>query len=128
MKLIDVFNAAEGRVCDGSDYQWHCYGSNARLMDFADADGQEFCTLVFDCKTYEVYEIDVFVPGYDQCFKWWNPEYRDSYINEAKVRNINPLCAFDNVYFTEVDKEVIMTYLKDVSATYYDELPVPEDA
>jgi len=126
MKLIDVIVAAEGRVSGGSEYCWNCWGYNARFMEFADVDGQEFCTVVFDCKTYDVYDIQIFVPGYDQCFIWWNPEFKESHHNESKVRDIDPLRAFDDVFFTEVDEKTIMEYLKDVAATYYDNLLVPE--
>ena len=128
MKLIDVVVAADGRVCGGSEFCWNCWGPNARFMDFADADGQEFANCVFDCKTYEVYDLQIHVPGYDQCFIWWNPESKAAFIQEAKVRNLDPLRAYDNVYFTEVDEKTIIEYLKDVSATYYDNLPVPEDS
>lgn len=126
MKLIDVINAVDGRVCGGSEFQWNCWGANARFMDFADADGQEFCNCVFDTKTYNVYDVQIFVPGYDQCFIWRDPEFADAYLQEAKVRNIDATKAYDNVHFTEVDETTIMEYLKDVAATYYDELPVPE--
>lgn len=122
MKLIDVINAAEGRVCGGSEYCWKCWGDNARFMEFADIDGQEFCTVVFDCKTYDVYDIQVFVPGHDQCFIWWNPEFKEAHHNESKVRNINPLKAYDNIFFTEVDEKTAIEYIKDVSCAYYDKL------
>ena len=128
MKLIDVILAAEGRVSGGSEYCWNCWGPNARFMDFADVDGQEFANCVFDCKTYEVYDIRIHVPGYDQCFVWFNPETRDAHHNEAKVRDLDPLYAYDNIYYTEVDDKTIIEYLKDVAATYYDNLPVPEES
>lgn len=126
MKLLEVILAAEGRVCGGSEFMWRCWGDNARYMDFADADCQEFCNCVFDTKTYDVYEVQIFVPGYDQCFVWRNSAYNDAYIDEAKMRNIDPSVAYDQTYFTEVNKDTILSYIKDVGATYYDNLPVPE--
>lgn len=126
MKLLDVIVAVEGRVSGGCEYMWNCWGPNARYMDFADVDGQEFCNCVFDTKTYDVYDIRIFVPGYDQCFIWFNPEFKDAHENESKMRDVDPLLAYDKVFFTEVDKDTIMEYVKDVAATYYDNLPVPE--
>lgn len=127
MKLIDVIIAAEGRVCSGSDFQWRCWGDNARFMEFADADGMEFCDVTFDTKTYDVYDVNIFVPGTDQCFKWFNPEFKDAYINECKMRNIDPLIAWDNIYFSELtDINTLIEYIKDVGATYYDNLPILE--
>lgn len=128
MKLIDVILAAEGRVCGGTNYGWNCWGPNARFMDFADVDGQEFANCVFDTKTYDVYDLQIFVPGYDQCFVWLNPEFKDAYLNECKMKNTDPLKAYDNVFFTEVDKDTAIEYLKDVAATYYDNLPVPGES
>ena len=126
MKLIDVILAAEGRVSGGAEFQWNCWGDHARFMEFADVDGQEFCSCVFDCKTYNVYDIQIHVPGYDQCFIWRNPEFVDAYLQESRVRDIDPNKAYDNVYFTEVDEKTMMEYVKDVAATYYDNLPIPE--
>jgi len=126
MKLIDVILAAEGRVSGGSEYCWHCWGHNARFMEFADINGQEFCTVVFDCKTYNVYDIQVFVPESDQCFIWWNPEFKEAHHHESKVRNIDPLRAYDNIFFTEVDEKTIIEYLKDITATVYEHLPILE--
>lgn len=127
MKLLDIINACEGRVCGGDTFQWHCWGDYARFMEFADADGMEFCTVVFDSKTYDVYDIELFVPGTDQCFKWFNPEFKDAFVNESKVRDVELLKAWDNVYFTELtDLDTVIQYTKDIAATYYDDLPILE--
>ena len=127
MKLIDVINAAEGRVCGGTEFQWRCWGDNARFMEFADADGMEFCDVVFDTKTYDVYDLNLMVPGTDQHFKWLNPEFKDSYINECKMRNIDPFIVYDNVRFSELtDIQTVIEYVKDICATYYDNLPILE--
>jgi hypothetical protein len=127
MKLIDVIVAAEGRVKGGEKYMWNCYGDNARFMEFADADGLEFCTVVFDTTTYDVYEIELFVPGTDQCFKWLNPDTMSALFQESRVRNLDPFNAWVNVQFSELtDLDTTMEYLKDISATYYDNLPIYE--
>jgi len=127
MKLIDVILAAEGRIRGGERYMWNCYGDDARFMEFSDVDGLEFCQVVFDTKTYDVYEIELSVPGTDQCFKWLNPDTMGAMFNESRVRNIDPFIAWDNVYFTELtDLDTTMEYLKDIAATYYDNLPIYE--
>jgi hypothetical protein len=128
MKLLDVIIAAEGRVCSGAKYMWNCWGDHARFMEFADADGLPFCDVVFDTKTYDVYDIQLFVPGTDQCFKWINPEFKDALFQESKVRNVDPFTAWDDVWFDEItDITTLMTYIKDIAATYYDDLPIPEN-
>ena len=127
MKLIDVVVAAEGRVCGGESFQWNCWGNNAQFMEFADVAGSEVCNIVFDTKTFDVYDLALYVPNTDQCFKWFNPEFKDAHTNECKVRNVDPMTAWDDVKFVEVtDANLIIQYLKDVVATLYDELPLTE--
>lgn len=128
MKLIDVITAAEGRVCGGDRFQWKCWGDNARFMEFADINGSEFCSVVFDAKTYDVYDIEIFIPDTDICFRWFNPAFVDSYVNEAKVRNIDYMLAWDRVKFIPVnDAKVIMEYIKDVMSSFYEDLDIPEE-
>jgi hypothetical protein len=128
MKLIDVITAAEGRVSGGDKFQWKCWGDNARFMEFADINGSEFCSVVFDTKTYDVYDIEIFIPDTDICFRWFNPAFIDSYINEAKVRNIDYMLAWDSIKFIPVnDAQVIIEYIKDVMSSFYEDLAIPEE-
>ena len=128
MKLIDVITAAEGRISGGDKFQWKCWGDNARFMEFADINGSEFCSVVFDTKTYDVYDIEIFIPDTDICFRWFNPTFIDSYINEAKVRNIDYMLAWDSIKFIPVnDVQVIIEYIKDVMSSFYENLAVPEE-
>ena len=128
MKLIDIINAAEGRVSDGEKFMWNCWGEHARYMEFVDADGLEFCSAIFDTKTFDVYIVDLYVPGTDQCFRWFNPGFKDAYLQESKMRNIDPMSAWgDNVFYEELtDNNQLIEYTKDISATYYDNLPILE--
>ena len=128
MKLIDVITAAEGRVSGGDNFQWKCWGDNARFMEFADINGSEFCSVVFDTKTYDVYDIEIFIPDTDICFRWFNPAFINSYINEAKVRNIDYMLAWDSIKFIPVnDAQVIIEYIKDVMSSFYEDLAIPEE-
>lgn len=128
MKLIDVITAAEGRVSGGDKFQWKCWGDNARFMEFADINGSEFCSVVFDTKTYDVYDIEIFIPDTDICFRWFNPAFIDRYINEAKVRNIDYMLAWDSIKFIPVnDAQVIIEYIKDVMSSFYEDLAIPEE-
>lgn len=126
MKLIQIIEACGARVSGGTEYQWDCYGPNARYMDFADTDGLEYCSVVHDSKTYEVYQIDIHVPGYEQAFQWHEPKYLPRYLDECKARDIKPHEAWDDLVYQSVDEETILQYAKDVGETYYDNLPIPE--
>lgn len=128
MKLIDIITAAEGRICGGDSFQWSCWGDNARFMQFADVGDQEFCSVIFDSKTYNVYDIELFVPGTDFCFKWLNPEFKNSYLQECRVRDVNPMIAWDDVEFREIaNSDIAMQYLKDLANGVYENLPFEEN-
>jgi hypothetical protein len=127
MTLHEVMIAAKSRVCGGTEYQWQCYGSDARYIDFSDTDGLECSSVVFDTKTQTVYELAVTVPGYDQAFVWRNPDFENAYLSECRERNIKPNIAWDNVVYETVDGKTILEYIKDVGETYYDNLPIPAE-
>ena len=128
MNLMTVIQQCGARVCGGTQYQWHCYGMNARYMDFTDVAGNEYAHVVHDAVTDTVYEIAVFVPGQEQAFAWYNPDYHERYLAECAERNLSPYQAWDSVKYTSVDADTILQYAKDVGELYYDDLPVPENA
>lgn len=127
MTLHEIMIAASSRVCGGTQYQWQCYGSNARYIDFADTDGNEYCSVVFDTKTQTVYELAVVIPGYDQAFVWRHTDFETEYQSECRTRSIQPNVAWDDVVYKVVDDKTILEYIKDVGETYYDNLPIPAE-
>lgn len=126
--LKQIIEACEYRICGGAEYQWQCYGPNARYLDFSDQDGTECVSVVFDIKTQTVYEVDMVVPGYSQAFGWRNPEYEDAYQKECKKRQVVPNQAWDDVEYVRSDEVAILAFAKDIVGTYYDDLPIPENA
>jgi hypothetical protein len=127
MTLHEVMIAAKSRVCGGTEYQWQCYGSDARYIDFSDTDGLECSSVVFDTKTQKVYELAVIIPGYHQAFIWRHPDFETAYQSECRARSIEPNVAWDDVLYEVVDNKTILEYIKDVGETYYDNLPIPAE-
>jgi hypothetical protein len=127
MKLMDIVIACDARICGGSDYLWSCYGPDSRYLDFSDRDGEECVSLVFDTKTHQVYQVDMHVPGYEQGFVWRNADFEKPYMDECQQRGVEPNLAWDDVYYDVVDESTALKYARDIIATYYDDLPVPED-
>jgi hypothetical protein len=127
MTLHEIMIAAKSRVCGGTEYQWQCYGPDARYIDFSDTDGTEYSSVVFDTKNQTVYELAVYVPGYDQAFIWRHSDFEQAYISECQTRNIEPNIAWDNLVYKVVDQKTILEYVKDVGETYYDNLPIPAE-
>ena len=125
MKLTDVLTATGGRISEGSESLWECWGSNGLYLDFVDTDGSHYASCLYDTKTFDVYQAMVTVPGYNQAFLWVNPIKLDLYLAECDQRGVNPNIAWDNVEYTNVSQTTILEYLKDVGETYYDNLPIP---
>ena len=128
MQLMEVIRSFDAKICGGTEYQWNCYGVNARYIDFADRDGLECAHVIHDTVTYRVYELDLYIPGQNQAFRWIDPEYRQQYLDMCAAKNISAEIAWDDVTYTEVDEATALKYAQDIAGTYYDDLPVPEDA
>jgi hypothetical protein len=127
MTLHEIAIAANTRICGGTEYQWQCYGPNARYIDFSDRDGNEYASVIVDKNSHQVYELTVVVPGYDQAFVWRNPDFENAYLSECQERNVKPNIAWDDVVYEVVDDKTILEYVKDVGETYYDNLPIPAE-
>jgi hypothetical protein len=126
MNLMEIIQQCGARVCDGTQYQWECYGPNAHFMEFADVTGEPYCSAVFDKKNYQVYEVEIFIPGQDQVFKWIDKEFEKAHNKEAKKRKVDVSIAYDDVKFSMVTDTTILQYAKDIGEMYYDDLPIPE--
>jgi hypothetical protein len=124
--LKQITEACDFRITGGTEYQWPCYGTDARFLEFSDQDGLECVSIVFDSKTQVVYEVNLAVPGYEQAFGWRNPDYEEAYQKTCKERHVAPNVAWDDVMYARVDEVTMLAYAKDVVSTYYDDLPVPE--
>jgi hypothetical protein len=129
MKLLDVITACHGRVSGGDPYLWECYGPNAHYMEFRDADGMGYAHCIYDTANYTVYQIHCEIPGQDQCWQWFSPEFEDAYFEECIKRGVDPRIAWDDHEYEETlhDDSQILRYLSDVGATYYDDMPIKND-
>ena len=123
--LEQILTAGGHRIASGSEYLWTCYGPNARYIDLNDVAGSEYLSIIFDCKNYRVYDVMICIPGQEQAFRWYDPEFREAYVAECLVRNVRVEEAWEGVDYENVSKETILVYAKDVGELYYDDLPIP---
>lgn len=99
MHLKEVNEALDHRITGGSEYLWNCY-PGARHLDYES--DYAYVTILFNNLTQEVYEADVSIKkeAWEKDaapYRWYNPEYKDAYIKEAKEKNIDPDQAWDDV-------------------------------
>ena len=112
IQLLDIITRLEARIEGGSEYQWHSFGPNARILDFPNVG------VVFDSVTQEVYAIDVWPNNYDEDAKtvlWVAPGHEVAYRKESKDRGFYDPEAVDQCY----SFESIMT----IAVAVMDELP-----
>jgi hypothetical protein len=88
----------------GGKYQWHCYGDDAFFIDFKTVAGKAVGGAIVN-SIGEVLEAHLEVPGEPICYQWTNPAYRQSYLDEAKRRGVDPDIAWDDVEYTILEVE-----------------------
>jgi hypothetical protein len=126
MILKDVNEACNHRITEGSQYQWSCFGPKARFLDYEDAAQQHCVSAIYDTRDQRVYQLEVWIPGQDNAFRWHDPEFRDAYVAEAVQRGVTPDVAWDDVNFVLVESPTeILGIAHDVCALYYDNVPLP---
>jgi len=113
--IKDFMEAVNYRITDGAEYQWQCYGPNARSMDSWNGshDGHSV-GITFDTETQEVYEASVYDYSKNRAYRLLNPAYEKTYRDEAKSRGVDDEQAYDDVRF--IDLEVEEDFLKKTRA------------
>lgn len=118
MNILEQFlKNCEFRITEGSEYSWNCFGHDAYCLDSWNGhqDGHSF-TVTFDKKTQEVYELQAHDYANNRAYRWFNPDYRDSYFKEANTRNSDPMEAWDDLNYTELD--VLEDFFEKMQAIY----------
>jgi hypothetical protein len=115
MHLSKVNIALGHRITGGSQYNWKCYGSNSRYLDYESA--YAHASVLFDSETQVVYEASVNAKD-DKLtpYRWLNPEYKDAYYAESADKKIDPNNAWDDTNWC--DLEVADDWLEKANAIF----------
>ncbi len=102
-KLIQNFDS---KIVDGSEHCWQCYGPNSRYLDFES--DYAYVSVIFDAKNQTVYQASVSPKedgddGLPRPYHWFNPEFRQSYMDECAQKNIEPHNAWDDIDYIELE-------------------------
>lgn len=102
--LKEFMEIANYKITEGSEYQWHCYGHNAYMLDSwnGEQDGHSF-TVIFDTKTQTVYEVQAHDYVNQRAYRMINEDFRKKNKKEADKRDINKDMAWDDVNYTDLD-------------------------
>lgn len=119
--VANFMKAVDCRITGGSEYQWQCYGPNARYLDCDETDFS--VSIIFDTVDQTVYEATVFDYRNERAYRRFNPDFHKQYLTEAKERGITLSFAWDAVKFVdlETDEDWIEKATAIVNNTAYDE-------
>ena len=104
MHLSEINEALDHKITSGSEYQWHCYGPNARFLDYESE--YAHAGVIYSTETQEIFQAEVYFKEENKKpYRWLNPEYKDELYAEAKERVIDADQAWDDVKWVDLETE-----------------------
>ena len=119
MNLKEVNETLDHKITMGSEYQWHCYGPDARFLDYES--DYAHASVIYSTKTQEIFQAEISsntetLDKDTKPYRWMNPKYKDVYFAEAKERGIHPNNAWDDTQW--IDLEVPEDFLEKAKAIF----------
>lgn len=107
MKLGQVNEAMDHKITSGSEYGWTCW-DDARYLDYES--DYAHVSVVYNTKTQNIYQAEVSVkarmwPSDMRPYRWLDPLNKEAYVEEARIRGIDPNQAWDNVSWVDLETE-----------------------
>ena len=99
--IENFLNTVGHRISGGSEYQWECFGPNARYLDSEFPDRYS-ASIVFDTETQVVYEATVCDYAANRAYRWLNPDFKSAHDAEVQSRGVQDQ-AWDTVGYTDLD-------------------------
>jgi hypothetical protein len=99
--IENFLNTVGHRISGGSEYQWNCFGPDARYLDSEFPDRYS-ASIVFDTQTQVVYEATVCDYSANRAYRWLNPDFKSEFENEVLIRGSQDQ-AWDNVGYIDLD-------------------------
>jgi hypothetical protein len=94
-------------ITEGEEFQWSCYGSNARYLEYWNNkhDSSVTVSAIFDTVDQTVYQIEVWDGGRNRDYRWIDPDYREAHRLEAVKRGTDPDESYDGRKFIDIEVE-----------------------
>lgn len=102
----EFVQAIEYKITGGSEYQWDCFGHNARYLDCDDCEGATgtySVNAIFDSLTQQVYAIEAWDYANNREYRWIDPEFQKDFRKECKKRNVNKNESSDGRNYIDLD-------------------------
>lgn len=105
MHIQKIFETVGYRIEQSNPFLYQCFGmDNPRIYDYVNIDEETAGNFTADING-RVYEVIAEIPEIGVCYRWVDPEFRDSAFRESLNRGLDPSIAWDNIKFTEVFSE-----------------------
>lgn len=103
--LKEFIEAIEYKITEGSDYQWDCFGPNARYLDCAGPNlNQDYnISAIFDSKDQTVYAIEVWDYRADREYRWINNAYVKDHMKSCAKYNVDIYESMDGRNYIDLD-------------------------
>lgn len=103
--LKDYLEAIDFKITGGSEFQWKCYGPNARYLDSADNEGLGTYSIsaIFDSVDQTVYAIELWDYTNDREYRWINPGYVKAHMKACAKHDVDVYESMDGRNFIELD-------------------------
>lgn len=129
----DFVKAIEYKITGGSEYQWKCFGENARYLDCNDSEGYGgtySISAIFDSQTQQVYAIEVWDYSRDKEYRWIDLDYVKDHKKYSKKMEVDHRESLDGRNY--IDLELPEDILEKANALvngeeYDDRVQVPLD-
>lgn len=94
-------------ITDGEQFQWSCYGPNARYLEYWNNKHDDSVTVlaIFDTVDQTVYQIEAWDSVRNREYRWIDPDYKEAHRLEAVRRGTDPDESYDDRKFIEIEVE-----------------------
>jgi len=116
MNLLEVLTAVNGQVKGAADYDWNCFGPDAKYLDVGNDKLGHVASMIFDSDDGTVYAIEMFLADERKAWRWIDERFYDFYLEECQVHGVNPRVDFDNVPFQNISPIEILMLLSELTA------------
>lgn len=102
--LKDFVETINYRITGGSEFQWRCFGDNARYMDCdSDPINAYSVNCIFDSVDQTVYAVEAWDYINDRIYRWIHPGYIKDYKKACKKKNIDFNEASDERTYIDIE-------------------------
>lgn len=117
MKLEDILPLIDYSISEATSYLWPCFGNHCRLWSFVDCEGRDFGSCVVnECGQILLISFSFVDNSKYSAYYWLEPKYRQVYLDECKVRQIDPDKYTDGILAIELEES--QDVFEKISAIY----------